>query len=227
MKKILFPIIFILLIGMSAFATPLEEQQIQQRINDIGYNILNSNQINNRVVFIYSEDEKQSILDLDKALASGQVIVYQPVYKASETEDELAAGIARGITLAERSQKGFWGGTLSALQMRAAPKKYEIVADKIAVDYMVRAGYNPVGLIIYINKTTPQKRHDLISNKNLASKRLAIVYEYIYTKYPYFLANNPYLNNKYYQNFLLTSENNRKLLEEKVKTGSNKTLHYE
>ena len=69
--------------------------------------------------------------------------------------------------------------------------------------------------------------YDLISNKNLASKRLAIVYEYIYTKYPYFLANNPYLNNKYYQNFLLTSENNRKLLEEKVKTGSKKTLHYE
>ena len=46
---------------MSVFATPVEEQQIQQRINDIGYNILNSNQINNRIVFIYSENEKQNI----------------------------------------------------------------------------------------------------------------------------------------------------------------------
>lgn len=225
--KIKLFILSLLLIGLPVLASPVEEQQIQQRINDIGYNILNSNQIDEHVVFVYSEQKKQNLLDLDKALISGQVIVYQPIYKSAESDDELAAGIARGISLAERSQKGFWGGTLSALQMRAAPKKYEIVADKIAVDYMVKAGYNPIGLIIFINKTTPQKRHDLVSNKNLASKRLATVYEYIYSKYPYYLANNPYLNNKYYQNFLLTSENNRKLLEEKVKSGSKKKLHYE
>ena len=92
---------------------------------------------------------------------------------------------------------------------------------------MVKAGFNPLGLITYINKTVPQKRHDLISNKNLASKRLAIVYEYIYTKYPYYLKNNEYINNKHYQNFLLTSQNNRRLLEEKMQSGSKKTLNYE
>ena len=46
------------------------------------------------------------------------------------------------------------------------------------------------------------------------------VYEYIYEKYPSFLANNCYADNIYYQNFLLTSENNRKKLAEKIKTNS-------
>ena len=39
--------------------------------------------------------------------------------------------------------------------------------------------------------------------------------------------NEEFLNNKYYQNFLLTSVNNRKMLEEKLKTRSRKELNYE
>ena len=56
-------------------------------------------------------------------------------------------------------------------RIKAAPKKFEIVADKIAVDYMVKAGYNPIALITFIQKTVPQKRYDTISTKNLTSKR--------------------------------------------------------
>ena len=41
------------------------------------------------------------------------------------------------------------------------------------------------------------------------------------------MENNEYINNKYYQNFLLTSIENRKLLEEKIKTNSSKELKYE
>ena len=80
---------------------------------------------------------------------------------------------------------------------------------------MVKAGYNPIALITFIQKTVPQKRYDTISTKNLTSKRLAHIYEYIYTKYPY------------YQNFLLTSQNNRRMLEEKVKNNSREILKYE
>ena len=92
---------------------------------------------------------------------------------------------------------------------------------------MVKAGYNPIALITYIHKTTPQKRYDIVSTQNLTTKRTATLYEYIYTKYPYYLANNVYINNEHYQNFLLTSQNNRKLLEEKIKSGSKKELKYE
>ena len=48
--------------------------------------------------------------------------------------------------------------------------KYELIFDKLAVDFMVEAGYNPLGLITLINKTCPQTRQDFISHKNLASK---------------------------------------------------------
>ena len=51
--------------------------------------------------------------------------------------------------------------------------------------------------------------------------------EYIYTKYPYYLANNTYINNEFYQRFLLTSQNNRRLLQEKIKNNSKENLKYE
>ena len=92
---------------------------------------------------------------------------------------------------------------------------------------MVTAGYNPLALITYINKTYPQKRYTVISRKNLATVRLANIYEYIYTKYPYFLANNAYISNPYYQNFLLTSINNRQKFQQKILSGSKKAVKYE
>ena len=79
-------------------------------------------------------------------------------------------------------------------------------------------------LITFINKTCPQTRQDVFSSRNLTSKRLAHIYQRIYTKYPSFLANNTYLYNDYYQNFLLTSQENRKLLQEKIENKDNKTI---
>ena len=79
------------------------------------------------------------------------------------------------------------------------------------------------------------KKNFLTSDKTLTKREVivyrdiykAVIYEYIYTKYPYFLKNNIYIDNKYYQNFLLTSINNRKMLEEKVRTNSGEKLKYE
>ena len=52
------------------------------------------------------------------------------------------------------------------------------------------------------------------------------VYEYIYKKYPEYLVNNKYLANPYYQNFLITSKENRAKFENKIETGSTKRVHY-
>ena len=46
-------------------------------------------------------------------------------------------------------------------------------------------------------------------------------------KYPYFLENNKYFENEHYQNFLLTSVNNRRMLLNKIKSGSKEELDYE
>lgn len=225
MKKILFLTIAILfsLVSVEANESILEKQNtIQASINKTATKILNANKLNKRVVFTYDQESKEGIIKGTKALTQRQVVVYGETYKYLETEDELAGFIAREIPAALRSYEGLADGWLNSVKIKAAPKKYEIVFDKVAVDYMVKAGYNPIGLITYINKSYPQKRGDTFSSHNLTSKRLANIYERIYTKYPYFLENNSYLYNDYYQNFLLTSQENRKKLEEKVRNGNKK-----
>ena len=205
----------------------IKENEIQLKVNKCGYKILNSNKIQNRIIFVYDNDLKKTILKNNKVLLSREVIVFEDAYKNIENQDELAAFLFRQIVMANRSYDGAANGFLRSLQMKAAPKKFEIVADKRAVDYMVTSGYNPIGLITFIQKTVSQKRQDKLSTHNLVSKRLAIIYKYIYTKYPYYIKENPYSYTDSYQNFLLTLLNNRKMLAEKIKNNSKEDLQYE
>ena len=205
----------------------IKENQIQSRINHVGAKILNANKFEQRVTFVYSEYGKRQLLKVDDTLTKRQVVVFGDAYKNIENDDELAGYIAREIPAAIRSYKG-GTGFLSSVKVKAAPKKYELVFDKLAVDYMVKAGYNPLGLITYINKSYPQARQDTFSSTNLTSKRLAYIYERIYMQYPSFLVNNTYLENEYYQNFLLTSiENRKKVLEKSKKPMESKGIKYE
>ena len=229
MKKILF-LVCSLMFSTFVFASQdtklVEENQIQTRINNVGAKILNSNKFEKRVTFVYDENGKKSIVKADRTITKRQVVVFGDAYKNIASDDELAAYIAREIPAAIRSYKG-GTGLLSSVQLKAAPKKYELVFDKLAVDYMVKAGYNPLGLITYIHKTCPQARQDKISGSNLTSKRLAYIYEKIYTQYPSFLVNNTYLTNETYQNFLLTSLENRKKVAEKAKNPLTAKVKYE
>ena len=231
MKKILILFSVLFLGAGTALATEqseiIKEQTVQEKINDVGFKILNSNMIDKRIIFVYDKAEKKSLLKSADELTKRQIIITEGEYKFVDNEDELAAFVSRGISMALKSYGGMWRGGLNAIQVKAAPKMYEIVADKRAVDFMVNAGYDPIGLITFLNKSQPQKRYDTFSSSNLTSKRLAIIYEYIYTKYPYFLANNKYIDNESYQNFLLTSVDNRKKLEDKIKNHSEKKIKYE
>ena len=204
-----------------------QKNTIASMIEKTGTELLPHNKITKRVVFVYDAEAKKNILDIKNTLNKRQVIVYQDLYKSAQTADEVAAMLAREISLAVRSYDGVWGGRIDSLQIVASPKKFEVVADKRAVDYMVKAGYNPLALIVYVNKTCPQKRSDFISRTNLTSKRLANIYEYLTFKYPQFLENNEYIDNIYYQNFLLTSVQNRAKLKEKIKTRCRKAIKYE
>jgi len=203
-----------------------KEVNYQKYINDIGINILNSNMINKRIVFSYNKGDYKKTIN-DPAISKRQIIFYEEYFKYVENDDELAAFLAEQISRAVKSYSGEWGGLVASAQIKAAPKKYEIFAEKRAVDYLVKAGYNPLGLITFINKSAPQGMFDKLLFHNSPSKRMAVVYEYIYYNYPYFLQNNTYITNKNYQNFLLNSTSNRKLLEEKIKTKSTKELKYE
>lgn len=231
MKKILFLLVLVFCTFNTCLAADDEaivrEQTIQGKINDVGLRILNANKIDKRIIFVYDKAEKKSLLKSADEVTKRQIVLYENDIKFIDNEDELAAFLSRGISLALKSYGGIWNGGLSAIEVKIAPKIYEIVADKRAVDFMVNAGYDPIGLITYIHKAYPQRRFDMFSHTNLTSKRLAIIYEYIYKKYPYFLANNKYFETESYQNFLITSQYNRRLLENKIKEGTHEELKYE
>ncbi len=228
MKKILLLLSFIFLVQpVFGYDNLVKENLIQTRIDNVGTEILNKNKIMKRIVFTYNSEEKKKTLSANKALTKRQIVVYDGIYKSVQSDDELAAVLSREIVTAMKSYSGMWGGRIDSLQVVISSKKFETVSDKRAVDFMVNAGYNPLGLITYINKTCPQKRSDFISRHNLTSKRLARIYEYITYKYPKYLDSNDYKNNPQYQNFLLNSVDNRKLLENKVRNNLKNEVKYE
>lgn len=228
MKKVLSLLILLQLCIMQGSASEMEllnANDLQSRIDEVGFKILNSNKIDKRIVFTYSKKKKPKIDD--KSISKRQVIFYDEYYQYVSNDDEMAALLAREISKAVRSYDGAWGGFIDSAQIKMAPKKYEIFADKRAVDYMVYSGYNPLGLITFINKAYPQKRSDNLATSNLTSKRLATIYEYIFTKYPQFLISNDYLTNDVYQNFLLNSTENRLKLQRSLRMRTKGPVKYE
>lgn len=229
MKKLFLIIFFITIVSLNAFAVDNDsinhDINIQKRIDSIGFNILNSNKINKPVVFKYRFEDSTKFKK--SGAKARKITIYDNDYMHAENDDEIAGFLAMKISAAVKSYDNSAIPVVNSLQSRIMPKKYEIFYDKQAVDFMVNAGYNPLGLITFITKTCPQKNSDFISRHNLTSKRLAIIYERIFTQYPYFLTNNVYIRNDYYQNFLLNSIENRKLLEDKLKYNYHYEIHYE
>ena len=195
---------------------------IQHKVSNIGLKILNSNKIDKRINFVYCNDRNKS--KIDKSLIKKETVIYDKMLAFASDDNETAAMLSLEIGRITDSYKGIFKSSQSKL----APKKFEILYDKKAVDYMINAGFHPVALITFINKAIPQKKGFISSLKsNTTTKRLANIYEYIYINYPYYLENNPYLYSESYQNFLLTSIDNRILLQKKIESGSKKSLNYE
>ena len=107
----------------------------------------------------------------------------------------------------------------SRVQVTSNPKFYELIIDKKAVDYMVNANYNPLGLITYLNKTVPEYKRRFFARHNPTKDRLMEIYEYIAVKYPQYIQGaeyNEYGDNPYYQNFLLNTVTERQVLRNKL-----------
>lgn len=207
--------------GLLISAKETEEQE--KNINEIGFRILNSNGIQTRAIFVL---DTHRIINAGTSPFSRTIVVYRGMYTRCESDDELAAVLSHEIAHSVNSYKGILNGKFSYISTSLTPRKYEYLADKRGVDYMVNAGYNPVAMIIVLNKNCGQRSTEWHSTHPLTSRRMMEVYEYIYKKYPEYLANNKYRDNIYYQNFLLTSKNNREKFQQKVRTGSTKKIRY-
>ncbi|MBO6180353.1 hypothetical protein J6O86_01540 [bacterium] len=231
MKKILFIIGLVLMMVVSvakpSYAWDVKTtDELQTRMNEVGFKILNSNRIEKRLIFmainrVYTRDIWTDVSSVNRI-----VWVKPTVLPYIDDDNELAAILSHSIAHGVDTYEGALRGYVSILNYWVAPNKYDLKADKSAVDLMVNAGYNPLALITIFNKIGKQYRFDAFSNHTLASRRMMLIYEYIYTKYPSILVENEYKDNIYYQNFLLTSRKNRMLLLEKVKSGSTRKINY-
>ena len=230
MKKIILLVLSILFLNINSafaaegyFTSAKEIAKIQNQVSTVGYKLLNANGIEKRVVFYYKND---STVNAFTYYSDRKVVICRGLYIMLDDEAQLAAVLGHEISHGMDSYNGIFRGTFSYWNNFFTPKKYEYKADKRAVDYMVNAGYNPVAMIVMMNKSFGQRRYDWRSTHPLTSRRMMEVYEYIYKKYPEYLVNNPYKTNIYYQNFLLTSKENRAKFQEKVKTNSTKKVNY-
>ena len=201
-------------------------EELQSRMNSVGFRILNTNRIEKRLTFmainrVYTRDFWTDVSSVNRIVWVKPVVI-----SYIDSDDELAAILSHSIAHGVDTYEGALRGYVSILNYWVAPNKYDMKADKTSVDLMVNAGYNPLAIITIMNKIGKQYRYDAFSNHTLVSRRMMLIYEYIYTKYPSILVDNEYKDNIYYQNFLLTSRDNRMLLLEKVKSGSNKKINY-
>ena len=200
--------------------------ELQTRMNEVGFRILNSNRIEQRFTFmainrVYTRDFWTDVSSVNRIVWIKPVVI-----PYIDSDDELAAILSHSIAHGVDSYEGVLRGYISILNYWVAPNKYDLKADKAAVDYMVNADYNPLAIITILNKIGKQYRYDAFSNHTLVSRRMMLIYEYIYTKYPHILVDNSYKDNIYYQNFLLTSRKNRMKLLEKINTNSKKKIRY-
>lgn len=232
MKRLILTIVFVLSLSSQVFAAKCFDVGVltnfQDRIDRVGFRVLNSNRIEERVNFRYLPNIKTYNVGTDiKYMYIKRTAYITPLQMSYVSDDdELAAILSRRIAQTVDSYDGIFRGYGSILNYWVKPQKYNNKADKIAVDYMVNAGYNPLALIVVISKEIPQRRYEFNDSYSLTTKRMASVYEYIYTKYPSFLADNQYSDNIYYQNFLLTSRANRAKLQQKIETKSDKKVNY-
>lgn len=213
MKKFfIIVMLFLLSSNLCTFADSLyleKETKYQKKIMEMGFKILNANRIDKRVTFSY---DTKKVVNAVTYSSSKNVVVYKGILPYFDDDNELAAILCHEISHAIE-----FDGFFKAVAMSFATKKYEKKADLEAVDLMVNAGYNPVALIVALNKITdePKGFDRFCSTHPAGTQRLAYVYEYIYKKYPGYLVDNDYKTNIYYQNFLLTSKDAREKIRDR------------
>lgn len=202
--------ILLLMITVPAFAYEVSNRtdgKFEKMAQSVGYTILNSNKIPYRTSFSIS---KKDYANAATRYRGKDIVVTKGLFRVINTEDELAAVLAHEISHVVDYNQGIMKGYFSSVSTSISPRKYEKLADKRAVDYLVNAGYNPVASIVVLNKIGDEQRYEIFSSHPVTSKRLFAIYEYIYKKYPQYLVNNSFKDDLAYQNFLLTSKESRK-----------------
>ena len=207
MKKILL-LLGVLLIGSCTFAEEIvvirgvnmdnfwKKKGIdEQKVILVGQKIMLDNKIANRVPIWV--DNKKTINAYSRTYDK-IVIIHEGMFFYIDNDDELAYVLSHEIAHSVEA----YGGMMKYMAVNANSKKYEQKADLNGIDYMVKAGYDPIAAITMGNKIFAEPVCDwgFTSTHPKGSKRLMDMYKYIYVKYPHYL-NSPLTKSPSYKNF--------------------------
>ena len=173
--------------------------KMHDKVMSVAQNIMIANKINKRTPVFINRNQNAANAYTDGYTRS--ITVYAGLLPYIDNDDELAYVLSHEMA----HDIDFYGGYFKYVAMNFNSKKYELKADLVAIDMMVKAGYNPVAAIIMGNKIFAEPILDwgLFYTHPKGTKRLIAMYKYILIKYPQYL-NTPMVQNPYYKNFETT-----------------------
>ncbi len=169
----------------------------EEKVLQVGQKIMMANAIPKRVpIFV---DSTKKTINANSNLYDKTVTIYSGMFLYIDNDDELAYILSHEIAHSVEA----YGGMAKYMAMNANSKKYEQKADLNGIDYMVKAGYDPIAAITMGNKIFGEPVWDwgCTYTHPKGSKRLIDMYKYIYVKYPQYL-DSPYTKTPSYKNFV-------------------------
>ena len=167
----------------------------EEKVLSVGQKIMMDNKIPKRVPIFVSNNKS---VNASSNLYDKTVTINSGTFLYIDNDDELAFVLSHEIAHSVDA----YGGMIKYMAMKSNSKKYEQKADLNGIDYMVKAGYDPIAAITMGNKIFGEPIWDwgctYLHPKG--SKRLIEMYKYIYVKYPQYL-NSPLTQTASYKNF--------------------------
>ena len=176
-------------------------------------------------------DKRASIYVASKSIAQASsnsyykdIIIYAGMLNLIDNDDELAFILGHEMAHSHEA----YGGFVKLMAMNLNSKNYEYKSDLKAIDYMVKAGYDPISAIIIGNKIFEEPLYDwgFLATHPKGSKRLLAMYKYIYRKYPQYLTSEK-TNSPYFKNFEYMFEDELKSFKHKESVRKQKQLKKE
>ncbi len=167
----------------------------EEKVLSVGQKIMLDNKIPKRVPIFVANNKS---VNASSNLYDKTVTINSGTFLYIDNDDELAFVLSHEIAHSVDA----YGGMIKYMAMKSNSKKYEQKADLNGIDYMVKAGYDPIAAITMGNKIFGEPIWDwgctYLHPKG--SKRLIEMYKYIYVKYPQYL-NSPLTQTASYKNF--------------------------
>ncbi|MDD3593666.1 MAG: M48 family metalloprotease [Candidatus Gastranaerophilales bacterium] len=181
----------------------------EKKVTAVANKIISANKLKGRAPVTLKTD---NVINALANLYTRNITVLSGSLSAMDNDDELAYLLSHEIAHSMETYES----PFRVFAMKWMPKKYEFKADLVGIDYMVKAGYNPVAAIAFANKTLDEPYWDWYLSHPKGSRRLFEMYKHIYTKYPEYLS-GPMVHNVNYINYINSNYAKIKGFEQKQK----------